>query len=386
MTEQQTGPTNSLVDVPGMAVGHHQRVGDGWLTGSTVVLAPPEGAVGGVDVRGGGPGTRETDLLDPCNLVERVHAVSLSGGSAFGLAAADGVMRRLLEEGRGFPMGGPGELVPIVPGAVIFDLGRGGRWDATPDASFGAAAAEDALRHLGAEGQPDGQPEGQPDGGADGRAAPPALGVVGAGTGGQVAGGLKGGVGSASLVLPDGTTVAALVVLNAVGSTVDPRTGALHGAPRLLPGDLEDLPGVPEGARLHTPDPAEVEESRARAAEPGREGLPRTLATTIGVVATDATLGCAHARRLAMSAHDGLARGVVPAHTMFDGDTFFGLATCAREPVDQLGLHLLLQGAADVVTRAVVRATLAAETVTTPAGTWRSYRDAFPSALRTGGR
>ena len=188
-------------------------------------------------------------------------------------------------------------------------------------------------------------------------------------------------MGSASLVLPDGTTVAAFVVLNAVGSTVDPLTGELHGASRLLPGDLEDLPGVASGARLHTPGQEEVEESRERAAEPGRDGLPRTLATTIGVVATDATLTPAQARRLAMSGHDGLARAVVPAHTMFDGDTLFGLATCAREPVDPLTFHQLLQGAADVVTRAIVRATLAAETVTTPAGTWRSYRDAFPSAL-----
>lgn len=365
--DQHAGPTNSLVDVPGLAVGHHQQIGHGWLTGSTVVLAPPEGAVGGVDVRGGGPGTRETDLLDPSNLVERVHAVSLAGGSAFGLAAAGGVMRWLLAQGRGYPMGGPGELVPIVPGAVIFDLGRGGRWNATPRPDFGVAAAEDALRHI--------------DTGGTGGTAPPALGVVGAGTGAQMAGGLKGGIGSASLVLPDGTTVAALVVLNAVGSTVDPRTGELYGASRLLPEDLEHLPGVPPHVRLRSPDPAEVEEARRRAAEPGHTGLPRTLATTIGVVATDAALTPAQARRLAMSGHDGLARAVLPAHTMFDGDTFFGLSSCTRDAPDQLAFHHLLPGAADVVTRAIVRATLAAETVSTPAGTWRSYRDAFPSAL-----
>lgn len=362
------GQTNSLVDVAGLAVGHHHRVGDGWLTGSTVVLAPPEGAVAGVDVRGGGPGTRETDLLDPCNLVDRVHAVSLSGGSAFGLAAADGVMRWLLAQGCGFPMGGSDRVVPIVPAAVIFDLGRGGRWDATPDASFGAAACDDALRAR--------------EQGADGRALPPALGAVGAGTGGQLAGGLKGGVGAASQVLPDGSTVAALVVLNAVGSTVDPRTGELYGASRLLPGDLDDLPALPSGARLHPPDPGETEAARARAAELGSEGLPRTLATTIGVVATDATLSEGRAQRLAMSGQDGLARAVLPAHSMFDGDTIFGLATGARPAPDALGLHQMLQGAADVVTRAIVRATLAAGSVTTPEGTWRSYREAFPSALR----
>ncbi|TQM91195.1 putative pantetheine hydrolase [Ornithinimicrobium humiphilum] len=361
------GPTNSVVDVAGLAVGSTSRVGDGWLTGSTVVLAPPEGAVAGGDVRGGGPGTRETDLLDPCNLVDRVHAISLSGGSAFGLAAADGVMRWLLGQGCGFPMGAPDRLVPIVPGAVIFDLGRGGRWDATPDATFGAAACEDAQRAR--------------DTGSDGYAAPPALGAVGAGTGGQVAGGLKGGLGSASVVLPDGSTVAALVVLNAVGSTVDPRTGELYGASRLLPGDLEGLPGVPSGAGLRTPYPQEVEAARARAVELGAEALPRTLATTIGVVATDATLGCAQARRLAMSGQDGLARAILPAHSMFDGDTLFGLATGGRPAPDPLGFHQMLEAAADVVTRAIVRATLAADSVTTPEGTWRSYREAFPSAL-----
>ncbi len=369
MSDLSAGPTNSIADVAGLAVGHHQQVGEGWLSGSTVVLAPPEGAVAGVDVRGGGPGTRETDLLDPCNLVERVHAVCLSGGSAFGLAAADGVMRRLLEQGRGLPMGGPGEVVPIVPAAVIFDLGRGGRWDATPDATFGAAACDDAARALAA--------------GQDGHALPPALGGVGAGTGGQVAGGLKGGIGSASLVLADGTTVAALVVLNAVGSTVDLRSGLLHGAARLLREDLEGLPGMAPGAALRTPDPGEVAAARARAVELGSEALPRSLATTIGVVATDATLSKAQARRLAMAGQDGLARAVLPAHSMFDGDTLFGLATCGRGAPDSLALHRLLEGSADVVTRAIVRATLAADGVTTPAGTWRSYRQALPSAVRT---
>ncbi|WP_289018229.1 P1 family peptidase [uncultured Ornithinimicrobium sp.] len=368
MTTQPTaGPTNSLVDVAGLSVGHHTAAGEGWLTGSTVVLAPPEGAVGGVDVRGGGPGTRETDLLDPHNLVDRVHAVSLSGGSAFGLAAADGVMRWLLDEGRGFPMGAPGQVVPIVPGAVIFDLGRGGRWTSTPDAEFGRQACE-AARDALADG-------------TDGRAAAPPVGAVGAGTGAQVAGGLKGGVGTASLVLEDGTTVAALIVLNAVGSTVDPATGELYAAHRLLPRDLEDLPGFPEGARLHTPEPVDVEAARTRAAELGSEGLPRTLATTIGVIGTDAALSKAQASRLAMSGHDGMARAVVPAHTMFDGDTLFTLATGEREAPDAWAMHQLLQGAADVVARAMVRATLAAPTVTTSAGTWRGYVDAFPSAV-----
>ena len=139
----QIGPTNTLVDVTGLTVGHATLTGGGRLTGTTVVLAPDEGVVAGVDVRGGGPGTRETDLLDPRNVVERVHAICLSGGSAFGLAAADGVMAALFDDGVGLAMGGPGEVVPIVPGAVVFDLGRGGDFALRPDAGTGRAASVD---------------------------------------------------------------------------------------------------------------------------------------------------------------------------------------------------------------------------------------------------
>ena len=138
-------PLNAITDVPGIRVGQAQRTGDGWLTGTTVVLPPPEGAVAGVDVRGGGPGTRETDLLDPRNLVDRVHAIVLTGGSALGLAAVDGVVQRLFAAGVGFPMGGPGEVVPIVPAAVLFDLGRGGVFGRHPDAGLGAAAYDAAV-------------------------------------------------------------------------------------------------------------------------------------------------------------------------------------------------------------------------------------------------
>jgi L-aminopeptidase/D-esterase-like protein len=351
------GPTNSVVDVRGIRVGHYQRVGDGWLTGTTVVVAPEDGAVGGVDVRGGGPGTRETDLLDPANMVERAHAVSLSGGSAFGLAAADGVVRALYAGGTGFPCGEPGEVVPIVPGAVIFDCNRGGAFDRWPDAGFGAAAVAAASTD------------------------PPQLGVVGAGTGAQV-GGLKGGVGSASAVLEDGTTVAALVVLNAVGSAVDPSTGDLYGARWLLDGDTDVGAGAP-AHRLRTPDPAELRAARQAALDEPNVGLglPRTLATTIGVIATDATLTKAQAQRMSTAGHDGLARAVDPIHTMVDGDTLFTLATCERPAPDPEAFHAMLGTAAHCVTRAILRAVLAAETVTTPAGRWRSYRDAFPSAL-----
>ncbi len=343
------GPTNTLTDVPGIRVGHATRIGDGWLTGTTVVLAPAEGAVAGVDVRGGGPGTRETDLLDPRNLVERVHAVCLSGGSAFGLAAADGVMQRLYADGIGFPMGAPGEVVPIVPGAVIFDLGRGGDFGRRPDASFG----NDAYVVASSDAVP--------------------LGCVGAGTGAR-AGGLKGGIGSASAVLPDGSTVAALVVVNAVGSCVDPATGEVYAARFALPGELEPLrrPAAAELAQAHR---------RAEAASAGAP-LRYPLSTTIGVIATDLTLTKAQCAKISGIGHDGLARAIRPVHTLFDGDTLFTLATGARPgAVDPFAMHAVLDAAGDVVTRAVGRALLAATSVTTPTGEIRCYREAFPSAF-----
>lgn len=366
MSTWTAGPRNDLTDVSGLSVGHHERVGDGWLTGTTVVLAPPEGAVGGCDVRGGGPGTRETDLLDPRNVVERAHAVTLSGGSAFGLAAADGVMRHLYAAGRGFPMGAAGDVVPIVPGAVVFDLGRGGIFGAFPDQSFGEKACAAALA------------------GPEDDARTPSLGAIGAGTGTQ-AGGLRGGIGSASVVLDGPTgpvTLAALVVVNAVGSPVDPATGELWGARHLLGADVHGIPGWPDGVLPSRPDPAEVEAS-ARAAEAANptSSVPRTLATTIGVVATDAALTESQCARLAGSGHDGMARAVNPIHTMYDGDTLFGLSTCVGPAADPATFHAMLHAAGEVVTRSIVRAMLAAESITTPAGTWRGYRDAFPSAL-----
>lgn len=350
------GPTNSIVDVAGIRVGHHDRRGDGWLTGTTVVLAPPEGAVAGVDVRGGGPGTRETDLLDPRNQVDRVHAVTLTGGSAFGLAAADGVMAHLYAEGLGFPVGPePGQVVPIVPAAVIFDLNRGGEFTATPDASFGRAACEAATDQA------------------------PALGCVGAGTGAEC-GGLKGGLGSASAVLPDGTTVAALVVVNAAGQAVDLRTGGLHGTPALIDGDLDVL-GEHSAYGLRTPDPEDLAAAREAAQRRDAALGPKVLATTIGVIATDATLTKAQASKVAGMGHDGMARALDPVHTMFDGDTLFTLATGQRPAPDPMAFHGLLTVAARTVTRAIVRGILAAESATTPQGTTRSYREAFPSAL-----
>lgn len=345
------GPTNTLTDVRGVRVGHTQRIGDGWLAGTTVVLAPAGGAVAGVDVRGGGPGTRETDLLDPRNMVERVHAIVLSGGSAFGLAAADGVMERLYAAGVGLPMGAPGEVVPIVPAAVIFDLGRGGDFAARPDRTFGERAYDDAV----AAG-----------------AGPVRMGCVGAGTGAK-AGGLKGGVGSASVVLEDGTTVGALVVVNPLGSVVHPDTGELYAA-RFGLGD--------EFAALGAPADADVAAARERAAALDvPRGARPGLATTIGVVATDATLTKAQCAKVSGIAHDGMARAIRPVHTMFDGDTVFTLATGDRPAPDPLGFHSLLEAAGDCFTRAIGHAVLAARSVETPGGGWRSYRDAFPSAF-----
>jgi putative pantetheine hydrolase len=224
---------------------------------------------------------------------------------------------------------------------VIFDLGRGGEFTRRPDAAFGAAAYDAAVSGAGA--------------------GPVPQGVVGAGTG-AVAGGLKGGVGSASVRLADGTTVAALVVVNAVGATADPATGELYGARYGLPGEF---------SRLAVPTEGPI---------PGL-GAVAALATTIGVIATDAVLTKAQCAKVAGVGHDGLARAIRPVHSMFDGDTLFTLATGAGQVPTPTVLHELLTVAADCVCRAVVHAMLAAVTVATPAGTWRSYRDVYPSAF-----
>ncbi|WP_326698075.1 P1 family peptidase [Streptomyces sp. NBC_01754] len=340
------GPLDALTDVAGIRVGHARVPGDGALSGTTVVLAPTGGAVAAVDVRGGGPGTRETDALDPRNLVQRVDAVVLTGGSAYGLDAASGVMAWLEEQGRGVPVGpGPGQVVPVVPAACLFDLGRGGDWRARPDASTGRAAVEAAA--------------------ATGVGAPVTEGTVGAGTG-AVAGELKGGVGTASLRTPDGTTVAALAVVNAAGSVVDPRTGVLYG---------EYGTGEPP---VH-PAPATHEAARRRLAElrDARGGGP--FNTTIAVVATDAALTRAQAQKLAGTAHDGLARAVRPVHLLTDGDTVFVLATgrTPLPPEPTSTLNGILAAGADVLARAVVKAVRAARGAEGPGGTFLSYSDLY---------
>lgn len=287
-----------LCDVPGVLLGH-RSLGD---TGVSVVVVP-DSAVAAVDVRGGGPGTRETDLLEPHNTVQRIHAVVLSGGSAFGLATADGVMRALDERSIGFPVVGD-IRVPIVPGAVIFDLLVG---DAAhrPTADDGYEAVQDAF----------GLPRTE-------------SGSIGAGCG-ATAGVLRGGFGQASRKVGD-YTVAAGIVANPVGSVIDKETGRFWG------------------------DPEAAAVDKARFAE--LKGLETKLNTTIGVIATDAPVTKAQAKRLAMVGHDGLARAIRPAHSPLDGDTLFALSTGSGEGVSIEDMIALSTAAADVVCAAIVDA------------------------------
>jgi len=339
----------TLTAVEGVLVGHYQRRGRGWLTGTTVVLTA-QGSTAGVDVRGGAPGTRETELLRPENLVQQVHAVCLTGGSAYGLAAADGVMRWCGEHHVGYPVGAaPHEVVPIVPAAVIFDLGRGGpasRFEHRPNAEFGYRATVAASRRVVSSG------------------------VVGAGTG-AVAGGLKGGIGCAALTMENGTVVAALAVVNAAGSLLDPASG--------LP--WVDVPGMP----LRRPDAADRRRLRDHLSASGRP-----LNTTLGVIATTQRLTKAECTKVAQVAQDGLARAARPSHLMVDGDTVFALSTGAEPIVVEAGdprfrapdarptvLNQLLAATADCFAAACVDGLLSAHSV---AGI-PSYRDLCPSAF-----
>lgn len=295
-----------ITDVVGIEVGHATDARA--ATGCTVVLCRG-GAVAGVDVRGGAPGTRETDLLDPTNLVERVHAVLLAGGSAFGLAAADGVMRYLEERGIGFDVGVA--RVPIVPAAILFDLDVGDP-AVRPDAAMGYAACLAAGRAV-------------------------EEGAVGAGTGATVGkalgpgGAMRGGVGTWSVALPGGAMVGALVAVNAFGDVVGARTGE-----------------VIAGARDPSGRFAGAEAAVMAGAMAG--GFGRS--TTLAVVATDARLTKAQATRLAAEAHDGLARVIRPAHTLVDGDVVFALSAGEADA----GPLALGVAAAEAVAAAVVRA------------------------------
>lgn len=308
---QEEARGSGLTAVEGLKVGHFTLAGR--PTGCTVILTE-DGAVGGVDVRGGAPGTREIALLDPVNTVQRVHAIVLSGGSAFGLDTATGVMRYLEERGIGYRIGS--NVVPIVAGAILYDLGVGEDPSIRPGAECGYAAARAAS------------------------AGPMEEGSVGAGAGATVgklrglARAMKGGVGTASITLEGGLTVSAVVAVNAVGDVIDPATGRVVAGVRTENGrELAD-------ARVLIRNGPSQADSGAN--------------TTLGVVATNATLTQAEATKVAQMAQDGFARAIYPSHTPGDGDTVFVLATGRlRGPTDVGTVGAL---AADVVAAAILRA------------------------------
>jgi L-aminopeptidase/D-esterase-like protein len=328
---------NSLTSLQGILVGHYTD--DRRPTGCTVVLCP-QGAVAGVDVRGAAPGTRDTDALSPSNTVQEVHGVLLTGGSAYGLDAAGGVMRWLEERGHGFQVGPT--IVPIVPAAVIFDL-----W------------VDDFSK---ARREPTKNPRIRPDAQAGylacqaANSEPVQQGNVGAGAGatlGKLNGpdcAMKGGIGSASLCV-HGVTVAALVVCNALGDVVDPQTGKLLAGARVS-ADSRDLLDIVK---------AQLNGHSISKPQAGSN-------TTIGVVATDAVLTKPQAHRLAQVAHDGLARSIRPVHTPMDGDTLFALGTgTSGKAADMMLLSTL---AAEVTAMAVVNAVLAAKDLRFGQGWW----------------
>lgn len=305
------GPRNLITDVPGLRVGNAH---DSHLRSGTTVLTADHPLVASVHVMGGSPGTRETDLLAPDRMVQEVDAIFLSGGSAFGLDAGEGVMQGLREAGRGFAVGPV--RVPIVPGAILFDLLNGGDkdWTESPYPRLGREAFDAAARDF-------------------------ALGTAGAGYG-AMTGTLKGGLGSASCILPSGLTVGALVVVNALGQATVGETPHFWAAPFEEGTEFGGLGPTPM-IRHDAPLP------RKRLGE----------ATTIAIVATDATLTKPQAHRMATAAHDGMARALVPSHTPLDGDLVFSVATAGKPLGDsQTDIFQLGHAAATCLARAIARA------------------------------
>lgn len=314
--EEKTILRDAIVDVPGIKVGHSQNLKAG--TGCTVILYE-KGAVGGVEVRGGAPGTRETDLLNPVNLVEKIHAIYLTGGSAFGLDGASGVMKYLEERGIGFDVGVT--RVPIVPGAVLFDL-EVGDYRLRPDARMGYEACLNASEAETAQGN------------------------AGAGTGatvGKILGkfrSMKSGLGTASFKA-QGLIVGAMVAVNCLGDVIDPESG------EIIAGVLtEDKKSIASTMALLKNFPQKTKDS-----------FPTN--TTLGVIATNARLTKAGATRVAIMAQDGLARTIIPVHTMLDGDTIFCMATGEVEA----GIDVIGAIASEVIARAVVKAIKSAESL-----------------------
>lgn len=319
--------TNTIIDVPGIQVGHETN--NIALTGCTVILCK-DGAIGGVDQRGGAPGTRETDLLRPMHMVENIHAILLGGGSAFGLDAASGVMRYLEENEIGFNTGVA--RVPIVPAAILFDLGIGDP-NVRPDAAMGYRASQNAS------------------------VDPPAEGNVGAGTGctvGKILGGgqsMKSGIGTASMEIGGGVVVGAIVAVNAFGDIIDPKNQQIiAGARATKVGPLK------LGSEGYLADTLEVMKTLA-----GRTimGFASRTNTVIGVVATNAKLDKNEINKVAQMAHNGLALTIRPTHTMFDGDTIFSLAT-GRKNAD---VNIVGAFAAEVLAQAILRGVRAARSI-----------------------
>ena len=308
----QPGPRNLITDIAGLRVGN---ASDARLKSGVTVLTADRPFTAAVHVMGGAPGTRETDLLAPDRLVQEVDALVLSGGSAFGLAAASGVMEGLRATGRGYAVGPI--RVPIAPAAILFDLLNGGdkEWRANPYPALGRAALAAAAADF-------------------------ALGTEGAGYGAMLSG-LKGGLGSASARLPNGMTVGALVAVNALGSAIADAEGRFWAAPFEFGAEFGGLGPARTTRPDHDPPPTKA---------PGE-------ATTIAIVATDAALTKAQAHRLAVAAHDGIARALVPAHTLLDGDLVFAAATGARPLADPMADQFAIGHAASAcLARAIARA------------------------------
>ncbi|PRD41087.1 peptidase T4 [Phyllobacterium phragmitis] len=328
------GPRNLLTDVGGLRVGN---AGDARIKSGVTAILCDRPATAAVQVLGGAPGTRETDLLEPQNTVETVNALVLSGGSAFGLDAASGVQAALRERGIGFEVGG--HHIPIVPAAILFDLRNGGAKDwgrYPPYRELGYEAVQNAAQDF-------------------------AIGTAGAGTGALVSG-LKGGLGSASIILENGMTIGALAAVNAIGSVTLGKSRHFWAAPFEIDAEFGGL-GLPH------PLPADAVDVALKF----RDAAP-VENTTIAVIATDAVLTKAQAKRLAVAAHDGFARAIWPSHTPFDGDLVFALATGTSGTVPQPGDFVdLCAAAASTMARAIARGVHAAEPAAhDPFPVWKS--------------
>ncbi len=313
------GPRNLITDVPGLKVGNAQ---DDTLKSGTTVLTADQAFTASVHVMGGAPGTRETDLLAPDKTVTQVDAIALSGGSAFGLDACSGVSDALHAQGRGYPVGNV--VVPIVPGAILFDLLNGGdkTWDENPYRALGRAAVENASEEF-------------------------ALGTTGAGTG-ALAAMHKGGLGSASFVLDNGVTVGALVAASPVGSVTTSSDRHFWAAPFEIGDEFGGLGPDPNAAMGRHPF--------SRKAQVMFPAKPDKANTTIAVVATDAALSKPQCQRFAVAAHDGISRAILPSHTPFDGDLVFGVSTGARPLAEEADLGMLGHVASLCLARAIARA------------------------------